>query len=146
MSAETKQSPAAQARSEKLLDWDDARDLAPILEKVRPFTMVPAESLIDLSRVARAALTYGIPGAFVECGVWRGGSSFMMAETLKRAGARGRKVWLFDSYEGLPAPKEIDGAKTFEYARNTDSPWYHDNCSASLEMVRRAADELGLGS
>src|SRR5262249_38571123 len=104
MSAETKQSlKPPQARSEKFLDWDDARDLGPILEKVRPFTMVPVESLIDLSRVTRAALTYGIPGAFVECGVWRGGSSFLMAETLRRAGARDRKVWLFDSYEGLPA-------------------------------------------
>lgn len=148
MTAETKRILAASphTRSEKFLDWDDARDLGPILEKVRPFTMVPAESLIDLSRVARAVLTYGIPGAFVECGVWRGGSSFLMAEMLRRAGAHDRKVWLFDSYEGLPAPKEIDGPKALEYTQNTDSPWYHDNCSASLELAQNAAAELGLTS
>src|SRR5262245_40646425 len=88
---------SAPAKSEEFLDWDDARDFAPLLERVRPFTMVPTESLADLARVTRATLTYGIPGAFVECGVWRGGSSFLMAELLKQAGATDRKVWLFDS-------------------------------------------------
>jgi hypothetical protein len=135
---------AAQARSEAFLDWDDTRALAPLLDKVRPFTMVPQESLVELSRVARAVLTYGVPGDFVECGVWRGGSSFLMADMLRQGEARGRKVWLFDSYEGLPPPGEEDGAKALQYAQNTDSPWYHDNCSASLELVQTAASELGL--
>src|SRR5262245_8392004 len=148
MIAETRQIPTTQkqTRSEKFLDWDDARDFGAILEQVRPFTMVPSESLLALSRVARATLTYGIPGAFVECGVWRGGSAFVMAEMLRLAGSPDRKVWLFDSYEGLPAPKEIDGPKAFEYTQNTDSPWYHDNCSASLDLVRNAAAGLGLSS
>src|SRR5262245_7277727 len=131
--------------SQRFLNWDDARDLAPILEKVRPFTMVPDESLIDLSRVVRAVVTYGIPGQFVECGVWRGGSSFLMAELLRLSGSSDRKVWLYDSYEGLPPPQEIDGQRALEYTRNTDSAWYHDNCTASLEQVRQAAAELGIG-
>jgi hypothetical protein len=146
MKTETKLGATRQplSTSERFLDWDDARDLTPVLEKVRPFTMVPTESLVDLARVVRAVVTYGIPGQLVECGVWRGGSSFLMAELLRQAGVSDRKVWLFDSYEGLPAPKEIDGAKAFEYTQNTDSPWYHDNCAAALEQVQQAAAALGL--
>ena len=148
MKTETRKNLAGplQAVSQRFLSWDDERDLTPILQKVRPFTMVPTESLVDLSRVVRAVVTYGIPGQFVECGVWRGGSSFLMAELLRQAGSSDRKVWLYDSYEGLPAPKEIDGQRAFEYTQNTSSEWYHDNCTASLDQVQRDAAELGLGA
>ena len=119
-------------------------DLAATLDRVRPFTMVPTESLTDLADLVRAILWCDIPGHFVECGVWRGGASFLMADFLRQAGIRDRKVWLFDSFEGLPPPKEIDGVNAREYAENTNSPDYLDNCRASLEEVRRNATELGL--
>jgi hypothetical protein len=124
--------------------WTETTDLVTTLEKVRPFTMVPAESLIDLAHQVRAVLAYDIPGDFVECGVWRGGASFLMADLLRQTGTRDRKVWLFDSFEGLPPPEEIDGPAAVEYTRNTDEPFYFDNCSASLEEVRRSATKLGL--
>src|SRR5437879_1152441 len=76
------------------------RDLTPILDKVRPFTMVPEPSLVELARQVQATIQCGIPGHFVECGVWRGGTSFLMASLLQQAGVRDRKVWLFDSFEG----------------------------------------------
>jgi len=119
-------------------------DLDSLLEKVRPFTMVPRESLLDLAHLVSAVLTCEIPGNFVECGVWRGGASFLMADLLRQAEVQDRKVWLFDSFEGLPSPEEIDGAEAILYTRNTNSPWYFDNCSASLEDVQRSATELGL--
>ncbi len=113
----------------------ETRDLEPMLEKVRPFTMVPEESLLDLAHQVHAVLAYDIPGDFVECGIWRGGSSFLMADLLRWTGVRGRKVWLFDSFEGLPAPEEIDGPAAMAYAESTDSPGYFDNCHVSLEEV-----------
>lgn len=119
-------------------------DFAPIVAKIRPFTMVPATSLIELARQVCAILTFNIPGDFVECGVWRGGSSFLIAELLRQAGVQDRKVWLFDSFEGLPPPQEIDGAVALAYAQHPEDPWYHDNCSASLEDVRTSAAALGL--
>jgi O-methyltransferase len=126
--------------------WLEKRDLAPSLDKVRSFTMVPAESLIDLARLVRTVLMYNIPGDFVECGVWRGGASFLVADLLRQAGVQDRKVWLFDSFEGLPPPQEIDGPEALAYARSTDDPWYHDSCRASLENVQQTATELGLSS
>src|SRR5262245_20621762 len=120
--------------------------LTALVEKVRPFTMVPERSLLELARQVWAILTLGIPGHLVECGVWRGGAAFLMAEVLRHAGVRDRSVWLFDSFEGLPPPQEIDGAKALAYPQNRADPWYHDNCRASLEDVRGNAASLGLTS
>ena len=123
-----------------------AHDLMPTLDNIRPYTMVPVESLIDLGQLVEAVLTYDIPGHFVECGVWRGGASFLMADLLRRAGVRDRKVWLFDSFEGLPPPQEIDGDAALTYADNKDGPGNFDNCRASLAEVQRFAVQLGLAS
>src|SRR6266436_5524073 len=87
----------------------EPQDLAQMLEKIRPLTMVGTESLVDLAHQVQAVLTSNLPGDRVECGVWRGGASFLMAALLKEAGVSNRKVWLFDSFEGLPAPDQIDG-------------------------------------
>ncbi|HSF01507.1 MAG TPA: TylF/MycF/NovP-related O-methyltransferase, partial [Solirubrobacterales bacterium] len=63
---------------------------------------------------------------------------------LRQAGIRDRKVWLFDSFEGLPAPEAIDGPAALSYVRGTRAPHYFDNCRASLEEVRETAARLGL--
>lgn len=44
-----------------------------------------------------------IPGDFIETGVWRGGACIFMNGFLKAHNIRNRKVWLADSFEGLPA-------------------------------------------
>lgn len=111
---------------------------------IRPWTMARTGALVDLALQVRAALVYDVPGDFVECGVWRGGASFLMADCLRQAGVRDRKVWLFDSFQGLPDPHEIDGRAARQHAEDPDSPWYFDNCAAALEDVRLAAHELGL--
>jgi hypothetical protein len=121
-------------------------ELESVLERVRPFTMITTESLMDLAFQVEHVLTQDIPGDFVECGVWRGGASFLMAELLQRAGATDRKVWLFDSFDGLPPPTQIDGPAAIHYTEHTDSPSYFDNCRASLDDVRRAAADLGVTS
>lgn len=122
----------------------EMRQLRPLLDKIEPFTMVPRDTLVDLAHLVGAVQAYNVPGDFVECGAWRGGASFLMAELLRQAGVRDRRVWMFDSFEGLPPPQEIDGEEALAYSRNTDSPWYFDNCRASDEEVRRVAEEMGL--
>lgn len=121
-------------------------ELMPSIDKIRPLTMVGVESLVDLSLQVQQVLACNIPGNFVECGVWRGGASFLIAELLRQAGVTDRKVWLFDSFEGLPPPQEIDGPAALAFTKNTTTPSYHDNCRASFEEVQRAATELGLAS
>jgi O-methyltransferase len=121
-------------------------EFTPLLDKIRPFTMVGLESLVDLALQVQHVLAHNIPGSFVECGVWRGGASFLIAELLRQAGVTDRKVWLFDSFEGLPPPERIDGPAAIAYSQNTNSPSYFNNCRASLEEVKRIATELGLAS
>jgi O-methyltransferase len=43
-----------------------------------------------------------IPGDFVECGVWRGGASIFATGFLKINEIKDRKVWVVDSFDGLP--------------------------------------------
>jgi O-methyltransferase len=67
-----------------------------------------------------------------------------MAEVLRRRADASRRVWLFDSFEGLPPPQEIDGPGAAQYAAETDSPRYFDNCRAAVEEVRATARQLGV--
>lgn len=128
----------------ELPEWRESRDLPQILCRVRPFTMVPRDSLVDLARQVRVVLEQGIPGEFVECGAWRGGSSFLMAEVLKQAGISDRRVWLFDSFEGIQPPEAVDGPAAQTWAQNKEGPMYFDNLRAPVEGVRRSAEELGV--
>jgi len=50
----------------------------------------------------------------------------------------GRQYFLFDSFEGLPHPKPIDGAAAAAWAADKTSPGYHDNCTAGIEWAQRA--------
>src|SRR6266705_81074 len=67
-----------------------------------------------------------IPGAIVECGTWKGG---MIAGLACVFGAD-RSYYLFDSYEGLPPAKEIDGKAALHWQADTKSPNFFDNCRA----------------
>jgi O-methyltransferase len=46
----------------------------------------------------------GIPGDFIETGVWRGGACILMKGVLAAAGDQTRAVWVADSFQGLPPP------------------------------------------
>jgi O-methyltransferase len=63
-----------------------------------------------LYRAASEVDELGVPGALVDCGVWNGGSSILMA-----AASPERDVWAFDSFEGLPEPDEVDGPESRDY-------------------------------
>lgn len=124
--------------------WHERRDLPPVIQRVRPYTMVPRSALVDLARQVRVVVEQSIPGALVECGAWRGGASFLMAEVLRQAGVSDRQVWMFDSFEGINPPQDVDGPAALAWAQNKKGPMYFDNLRAPLEDVERAAASLGL--
>lgn len=78
-------------------------------------TMVPLPALRNADRLAREVESEGIEGAVVECGVWRGGCAAVLAEAVRQTGGH-RKLWLFDSFEGLPEPTGADGPDAARYA------------------------------
>jgi O-methyltransferase len=122
--------------------WVESQDLPPIFGRIRPYTMVSNDSLLDLARQVRVILEHNIPGAFVECGTWKGGSSFLMAELLKHAGETPRSVWMFDSFEGIQPPRQIDGPTARQWAENKEGQFYYDNLRAPVEEVRAVSESL----
>jgi O-methyltransferase len=79
-------------------------------------------------------------GSIIECGTWRGGMSAGMMEI----GGPGRNYHFFDSFEGLPPAGERDGPKAKEYQRDTTSPTYFDNCTASLAEFQKTISLAGV--
>jgi Macrocin-O-methyltransferase (TylF)/Glycosyl transferase family 2 len=67
-------------------------------------TMVGLRRLENLRDLAQAAIDTGIPGDFIEAGVWRGGCCILMRGVLKANGITDRKVYAADSFGGLPPP------------------------------------------
>jgi O-methyltransferase len=124
--------PAAPAPSERQralaeLAEEDRRLIEPAL----PYTMTSVARMQALVDGVRYCVARDIPGAFVECGVWRGGSVLTMLLTLIDLGEYERDVYLFDTFEGMTLPTENDVALDDESAlatwkaaeRSKQQPW-----------------------
>lgn len=74
----------------------------------RDATMTSVERMYALYRAILIIVRHEVPGDFVECGVWRGGSVMLMALTLAALGCTDRAIWLYDTFEGMPPPSDID--------------------------------------
>jgi O-methyltransferase len=67
-------------------------------------TMIGFKRLNNLQYCVETALKDGVPGDFVETGVWRGGACILMRAIMKANDVRDRSVWVVDSFEGVPKP------------------------------------------
>ena len=67
-------------------------------------SMIGRKRMDNLRALTCEAVRNGIPGDLVETGVWRGGACIYMRGILHILGDRDRKVWVCDSFEGLPPP------------------------------------------
>jgi O-methyltransferase len=91
-----------------------ADDIA-LCAAVTPYTMTSAERIVALSNSVGYVVRNDIPGAIVECGVWRGGSMMVVGKTLLKLGCPDRELYLFDTFEGMTPPEAVDrevGGKT----------------------------------
>ena len=77
----------------------EGRDWPPTAE-----TMIGTARLDNVVRCCVQAVQDGIPGDLIETGVWRGGSTILMRGVLQALGDAERRVWVADSFEGLPVP------------------------------------------
>ncbi|NKB22613.1 MAG: macrocin O-methyltransferase [Alphaproteobacteria bacterium] len=71
-------------------------------------TMTSKERVAALEGAVRYIHASAIDGDFVECGVAAGGSVMAMAIVLQDLGITDRRIWLFDTFEGMPEPTEHD--------------------------------------
>ena len=103
-------------------------------------TMIGVKRMANLRELVESVLVNNIPGDLIETGVWRGGACIMMRAILKTCNITDRRVWVADSFAGLPPvnaklyPADI-GSEYHEY----------DELVVSLEEVQanfRAYDLL----
>jgi O-methyltransferase len=106
---------------------------------VKPFTMTGVERIAALMNAVTYLITNRIPGDFVECGVWRGGSMMAVALTLLAHKDTSRTLYLYDTFEGMPAPTERDVSHEGTSARSQlerDPQGTGVWCYAGLEDVQ----------
>jgi O-methyltransferase len=102
-------------------------------------TMIGLKRLGNLHSCIQQVLREGVPGDFIETGVWRGGACIFIRAALKAYGDTSRKVWVADSFEGLPKP---DG----RYKQDAgDRHWKKsDILGVSLDQVKANFSRYGL--
>lgn len=67
-------------------------------------SMIGHKRMLQLQQAAEFVIERNIPGDFIETGVWRGGACILLRAVLRAYGVIDRKVWLADSFAGLPPP------------------------------------------
>lgn len=72
------------------------------------YTLTSMERCYSLYKAIQYITKGDILGDIVECGVWRGGSAMLAALTLIKSQQTHRKIYLYDTYEGMPEPTDKD--------------------------------------
>lgn len=146
MGVEVRRVPTAARLGVTHPDLDAA--FAPLLDRAAPESMTSVERMYSLWQAVGHIERLQVPGAFVECGVWRGGSAMLAAMRFRELGAE-RDLWLYDTFEGMSDPTDEDvaafsgnsmAAEWSEHEGAEDDPIF---AYASLEVVRRNMASTG---
>jgi hypothetical protein len=124
---------------EHLIPVDLTDEEKGIIRKAYPFTMTGMDRLAAQIAATRHISVNKVPGAIVECGVWRGGSTMAALLTLASLSSKDRDIYLYDTFTGMSEPTEEDRsyagvAATTLMAQDKRGTgvW----CEASLEDVK----------
>jgi O-methyltransferase len=102
-------------------------------------TMIGEKRLDNLQHCAVDAIQSGVPGDFIETGVWRGGACILLRGVLAALGSTDRKVWVADSFAGLPPP-ELD-----RYPQDAgDTHYTRPELAISVDQVKANFSRYGL--
>lgn len=127
---------------------DFKKEEVDLIKFVRPFTMTSNERIHSFIHSVNYIVGNKVPGAIVECGVWRGGSMMAALKTLISLEDTSREVYLYDTYEGMVEPTKQDtkingtiAAEAFKQFKRVGigSEW----CLASLDDVKQAVYRIG---
>ena len=118
-----------------------------IISSVLPYSMTGEDRILATVAAVEYIVEHDIPGAIVECGVWRGGQMMAAALALNHLQAR-RPLFLFDTFEGMTAPKEVDRDMEGQVAQGTFTAMSGNAvgkrwCEARLDEVQRNVASTG---
>jgi hypothetical protein len=122
---------------------------APLYELCKPHTATSLERMQALYAATHYVIDNSIAGDLAECGVYRGGSVMMMLGVLKQRGIADRRVWMYDTFEGMTEATEFDIDPLGRLAgplmnedrasKETSDIW----CYASIDLVRSNVQTIG---
>jgi hypothetical protein len=88
------------------IDMD--KDFFPVYEMCKRYTMTSVERMYALYQSVKYVVEKKIEGDFVECGIWKGGSAMLIAATLVQLKCYDKKIYLYDTFDGMSTPSEKD--------------------------------------
>lgn len=121
---------------------------AKIFHAVWPYTKTSVARVQVLIEAVRYTVRTEITGAFVEAGVWRGGSMMAVAYALVALGETNRDLYLYDTYTGMTTPTENDVSRKgytaeSKFAKTKTGADASTWCLASVEDVRANMERTG---
>ena len=87
---------------------DYSKDFIEEYQSIEPYTMTSLERVYALKTAVQYVVNKNISGSYVECGVWKGGSCMMIANTLMQLNALSEEIWLYDTFSGMTNPTNED--------------------------------------
>jgi hypothetical protein len=134
----------ARADAELPPDLDEAERQT--VRAIQPYTLTSVERIVSLVQATRFIVRARVPGAIVECGVWKGGSMMAAARTLLEESDRTRDLYLYDTFEGMSEPTDADRTADDvpardHLARAAKGTGYW--CEAPLAEVQRNLESVG---
>ncbi len=101
-------------------------------------SMIGARRMNNVRSECERVLKAGVPGDFMETGVWRGGACIMMRAVLMAYGVTDRRVIAANSFAGFPPPSPgVEADATFHLHTFSDF-------AVSLDQVKWAFARYGL--
>jgi len=119
-----------------------------IINKCKPYTMTNNELMYALIHAVQYVVKAKIPGSIVECGVWKGGSIMVAIKALQAQGDLERELYLFDTFEGMTKPSDVDVTHdNVKALKKFEKTMFNDNSSswvrADLDEVKEAVFSTG---
>ncbi|HKO96202.1 MAG TPA: TylF/MycF family methyltransferase [Pyrinomonadaceae bacterium] len=102
-------------------------------------SMIGVQRLENVRQLVQRVLDENVPGDLIETGVWRGGCCILMRGVLAANDVSDRKVFVADSFEGLPPPD----TESYPADEGMDLHLYQE-LAVSLEEVQSNFARYGL--
>jgi hypothetical protein len=124
-------------------DYDPAH--TETFSKVKEYTMTNSERVVALCNAIDYLTKNNIEGDIVECGIWKGGSTMAAIDTLLRHNSTERDIYLYDTFEGMPAPSKHDVKKGGHHGAGMSAEELYKNsnpddiiwCISTLDEVKQ---------
>jgi len=112
------------------------------IQVVRGKTMLSKRRLVTLYQQVAYCEEFNVPGALVECGVWKGGAVGIMAQANLRRGKMRRTLHLFDAFQDICEPDaSVDGERALGVVRELTGTTEHEK--GRLQPVTGLYDSFG---